>query len=453
MTATPPSATPTSSDAPKGSGPAASQVAAPVAVVLARLGRLFPRGIDLSLARVERLLARLGDPHRRLPPVVHVAGTNGKGSTIAFLRAILEAAGQRVHVYTSPHLVRFNERIRLAGRLIDDDRLLEVLAIVEQANRDEPITFFEITTAAALVAFAAEPADVALIETGLGGRLDATNAIERPAVTAITRISYDHREYLGTTLAEIAAEKAGILKRGVPAVLAPQPEEAVAATLLDRAALVGARVHPWRISPRAGGFRFESPGRVASLPQPGLLGAHQIINAGIAIACLDHLPEVPNLAVMRGLRTVEWPGRLQRLSRGPLVERLPPGWELWLDGGHNDSAGEVLGQQAAVWSASRPHLPLSLVFGMLTTKEPLEFLAPLVSHVFHLAAVSVPGEVPSLSAVQAAAAALEVGILQAEPAATLAGAVDALVTGADRPGRILICGSLALAGAVLRENG
>lgn len=424
--------------------------------VLDRLRRLHPKIIDLSLGRVHRLLAALGHPERGLAPVVHVAGTNGKGSTVAFLRAFLEAAGRRVHVYSSPHLVRFHERIRLAGELIDDDHLVAVLEECEFANRGEPITYFEITTVAAFLAFARTPADVVLLETGLGGRLDATNVIERPAVTAITRISYDHLQFLGTSLTEIATEKAGILKPGVPAVLAPQPAAEAAATLVRRAAAVGAPVASWRVEPRAdgGGFRFESARRARDLPPPGLVGSHQTINAGLAVSCLDHLPgpAVPDAAVAHGLSTVEWPARLQPLRHGPLVDRLPAGWELWLDGGHNDSAGEVLGVQASAWASETPPLALALVFGMLATKQPVDFLKPLSPLVRRLRAVSVPGEEASLSAEAAAAAARRAGIADALPMASVQAAVDALILAGDRPTRILICGSLYLAGTVLARN-
>ncbi len=428
--------------------------------ILKRLTALHPKVIDLSLDRVRRLLAALGDPHQSLPPVVHVAGTNGKGSTLAFLRAMLEMAGLRVHVYTSPHLVCFNERIRLAGALISEERLLGLLEECEAANAGAPITFFEVTTAAAFLAFSRTPADILLLETGLGGRLDATNVIDRPAVTAITRVSYDHRHFLGDTLAAIAFEKAGILKPGVPTVFAPQPMEDAAHVLAERAAMVGAPVSPWRTQPLSHGFRFESAARRIDLPPPGLIGAHQIINAGVALACLDHLPvRVDDAAVARGLSAAHWPARLQRLLRGPLPSSLPAGWELWLDGGHNDSAGEVLAAQAMAWSRQNSR-PLDLVFGMLASKEPREFLAPLAPHVRRLRAVAIPGEEASLSAEAAAEAARAVGIADAAPAADTLSALASLTretgtreTGTSTASRALICGSLYLAGAVLAENG
>jgi dihydrofolate synthase / folylpolyglutamate synthase len=429
--------------------------------VLDRLKHLHPKVIDLSLGRTFRMLEAVGSPHTKLPPVVHVAGTNGKGSTIAFLRAFLEAAGKRVHVYTSPHLVRFHERIRLAapggGELIEDDYLAEILEECEQANRGEPITYFEITTAAALLAFSRTPADVVLLETGLGGRLDSTNVIERPAVTALTRISYDHMQFLGDTLTAIAGEKAGIMRPGVPSVVAPQASAEVTAAFRERAAAIGAPLfeagEAWRSFAKGEGFRFESPSRNADLPLPALPGAHQIVNAGVALACLDHLPgiEVSDEAVERGLTEVRWPGRLQRLTRGPLVDRLPPGWDLWLDGGHNDSAGEVLGAQAARWHDA-DGLPLKLIFGMLATKEPKDFLRPLSGFASTLRAVAIPGEEASLSPDDAASAARVVGIDDAEAVESVDAALDALIRRDSSPTRVMICGSLYLAGAVLDRN-
>ncbi|MFC5355807.1 bifunctional folylpolyglutamate synthase/dihydrofolate synthase [Azospirillum himalayense] len=422
--------------------------------VLDRLKSLHPKVIDLSLDRVHRLLAALGHPERRLPPVVHVAGTNGKGSTLAFLRAMLEAAGLRVHVYTSPHLVRFHERIRLAGTLIDDDRLAALLEECEAANGGGPITFFEVTTVAALLAFAREPADVVLLETGLGGRLDATNVVDRPAVTAITRISYDHRQFLGDTLEAIAGEKAGIFKPGVPAVIFPQPAEEAARTLAIRAETVGAPVAGWSVTPTEGGFRFESARRRIDLPLPGLAGAHQIVNAGVALACLDHLPVVvDDAAVRRGLAAVEWPARLQRLTRGPLAEALPAGWDLWLDGGHNDSAGEVLAVQAARWAEEEPKRPLLLVYGMLASKEPREFLGPLTPFVTAARTVAIPGEEASLTAEDTAVATRACGIADSAAAADVGSALEDLKGRVAGPARVLICGSLYLAGTVLAENG
>lgn len=432
--------------------PVSAVTAAKTDPVLQRLWALHPKVIDLSLERIERLLRALGNPQDRLPPVIHVAGTNGKGSTIAYLRAIFEAAGKRVHVYTSPHLVRFNERIRLDGRLISDDALFDVLSECETANMGAPITFFEITTAAAFLAFASYPADVALLETGLGGRLDATNMVAHPLCTAITSISIDHTQFLGDTLAKIAFEKAGILKRGAPAVIGPQPAEA--STVIEaRAKELGVALtrygREWSAEATPGGMIFRNANHSIELPKPGLAGAHQVFNAGVSLACLDHAPfAVDKAAIAAGLRQVEWPARLQRLTRGALVEALAlsPGSELWLDGGHNPGAGEVLGEAARNWS----DLPLHLVFGMLNTKDGVGFLRPLAPHVARLRTVTIPGEASSLSAEEAAAIARQAGH-KAEPAASLESAIAELAA-ARRPMRVLICGSLYLAGRVLAEN-
>ncbi|MSO71127.1 MAG: bifunctional folylpolyglutamate synthase/dihydrofolate synthase [Alphaproteobacteria bacterium] len=420
--------------------------------ILARLGGLHPKLIDLSLTRIERLLAALDHPERKLPPVLHVAGTNGKGSVVAFLRAILEAHGKRVHVYTSPHLVRFNERIRVAGAIIDDERLAEALVRAERANAGAPITFFEITTAAAFLAFSETPADFTLLEVGLGGRLDATNVIEHPLVAAITPLSIDHTDFLGPTLAAIAGEKAGILKRGVPAVIAAQAPEA--ARVIDaRAQSLGASLfrqgREWSVTPASGGFHYQGAGAYA-LPPPALPGAHQLGNAGQAIACVEHVPGLaldPG-ALARGLAAVEWPARLQRLARGPLVAALPPGWELWLDGGHNPGAGAVLATQFALWRER----PLYLIYGMLTTKDAAGYLAPLAAFVAGLHAVTIPGESPSMSAQAAAAAARAAGI-EAEVAENPSAALTKVMAKAKTPARVLICGSLYLAGWVLRDHG
>ena len=391
-------------------------------------------------------------PERKLPPVIHVAGTNGKGSTVATLRACLEAAGHRVHVYTSPHLVRFNERIRIAGKLIDEPALAAVLGECERANGGALITFFEITTAAAFLAFSRAPADATLLEVGLGGRVDTTNVVARPAATAITPISLDHQRFLGDTVAAIAFEKAGILKPGVRAVVGPQPPEA-AAVIAARAREVGAPLYrhgaEWRAEPTATGMRYEGARWRLDLPAPSLPGRHQIDNAGTAIAVLEGLEafSLDGDAIARGLDGIEWPARLQRLTRGLLVALLPPGSELWLDGGHNRGGGEAIAAHAATWRDR----PLDLVFGMLNTHDAKGFLAPFAAQARGLGAVAIPGEANSLGAEESAAAARAVGI-DATACPSLRAAVAAA---AARPGpsRILICGSLYLAGVVLRENG
>ena len=397
-----------------------------------------------------RLLAALGDPQDRLPPVIHVAGTNGKGSTVAFLRACLEAAGKRVHVYTSPHLVRFAERIRLAGKLIAENALIAVLEECERANGGAPITFFEITTAAAFLAFSRTPADYALLEVGLGGRFDATNVISRPAVTAITPVSIDHQQFLGDTVGKIAFEKAGILKAGAPAVVAPQNREA-AAVIAAQAQELGAPLYragaEWNVVARddrclayRGHARF-------ILPQPGLLGAHQYANAGTAIACLERLPGfTPSAEILaRGLQEVEWPARLQQLKDGKLARLMPHGAQLWLDGGHNAAGGAALAAVAKSWRDRKLHL----VFGMLKSHDASAFLAALAPFVGRIAALAIPGEDNARPADEIAATARALGVA-ASPSASIAAAVAAA---AEPEARVLICGSLYLAGRVLAENG
>jgi dihydrofolate synthase/folylpolyglutamate synthase len=429
----------------------------PSDAILERLTRLHPKIIDLSLGRVERLLARLGHPERALPPVVHVAGTNGKGSLIAYLSAMLGGAGRTVHAYTSPHLVRFHERVALAGRPIEEAALAALLTECEAANGDAPITFFEITTAAAFLAFSRTPAEVLLLETGLGGRLDATNVIARPRLTAITPISIDHVHYLGEDLGGIAAEKAGILKSGVAAVVGRQPEAALAA-VEARAGEIGAPLHlfgrDWGFTAGKAGFVYRDAGGELSLPRPALAGPHQVENAAMAVACARRVGEwaLDEAAIARGLESVRWPGRLQRLSRGPLVDLLAgapgPGWEIWLDGGHNAAAGEALAEVLAGWSDR----PLHLIYGMLNTKAARDFLRPLAPHAASLHAVAIPGEAASLSAEAAAAEARESGFA-AEAAASVQTALEAILAEAEAPGRVLVCGSLYLSGRVLAENG
>jgi dihydrofolate synthase/folylpolyglutamate synthase len=367
------------------------------------------------------------------------------------LRACLEAGGYRVHAYVSPHLVRFHERIRLAGQLIEEEALIALLEECERVNGGTPITYFEITSAAAFLAFARTPADIVLLETGLGGRLDATNVVHRPAVTAITPISLDHQAFLGDTIARIAGEKAGILKPGVPAVVGPQPEGAEA-VIEARAVGLGAPLfrwqHEWRCAATGAGMRFAGEQWQLDLPMPSLPGAHQVANAGLAIACLEQLQGLPLSpeVVAAGLRRIEWPARLQRLTRGPLVELMPPGGELWLDGGHNPAAGAVLADFVAGWHDR----PLFLIVGMLNTKDSAGFLGPFAPHAKALAAVTIPGEQNPLPAEAIASAAGTVGI-KAATAPSVAAALSEIILSSP-PGRVLICGSLHLAGTVLQEN-
>ncbi|HJO97530.1 MAG TPA: folylpolyglutamate synthase/dihydrofolate synthase family protein [Rhodospirillales bacterium] len=420
--------------------------------VLDRLTKLHPKLIDLSLDRVAALLHRLGDPQDGLAPVVHVAGTNGKGSVIALLAACLEAAGFTVHVYTSPHLVRFNERIRVAGRVLADDALAALLEECETFNAGASVTFFEITTAAAFLAFARAPADVVLLETGLGGRLDATNMVARPRLTILTPIAMDHEHFLGDTLEAIAGEKAGILKSGVTCVSSAQ--HAVAARVIGaRAATLDAPLlregAEWTVVRDGDHLIFEAAGRGRRLPLPALAGAHQVHNAGTALAGLSQLAEfdVDVAAQAQGLSGVEWPGRLQLLSGVRLATLLPQDWELWLDGGHNPDAGKALAAHAREWSDR----PLHLVIAMMETKDRAGFLRPLAEVAERVRCVAIPNQKVSLGAVELAAAARAVG-MDAEPASDLNEALGILAGGGGKPARVLICGSLYFAGAVLGED-
>jgi len=432
---------------------------APIDAMLARLLALHPKRIDLSLDRIERLLAALDHPERRLPPVIHVAGTNGKGSTIAFMRAILEAAGQRVHAYTSPNLVRLNERFRLGqsggGKFVGDAELGAVLAECEAKNGDAPITVFEIETAAAFVLFSRHPADVLLLEVGLGGRLDATNVVERPLASVITRLSLDHREFLGDTLSAIASEKAGILKRDVPAVVTSQAREALA--VIERQA---ARLHAplsiagedWTATEERGGLVYQDGNGLLDLPAPKLYGRHQFENAGAAVAALRVSGlKIPSAAFEAGMTRVEWPARMQRLSHGRLADLAPPDSELWLDGGHNADGGQAIAAALADLE-ERVSRPLVLIIGMLATKDSAGFLKNFAGLARRVIAVPIHQDkaVPAMALAEVAG---QVGIPalardDIESAIDVAGKLDL------HPApRILITGSLYLAGEVLAANG
>ena len=421
--------------------------------ILERIRTGYGKDIDLTLRPAYRdLLAALGNPQNKLPPVLHVAGTNGKGSTCAFMRAMLEAAGYRVHVYTSPHLVTFHERIRIAGRLIEEKQLVEILHEIENLSTPGSISYFEATTAAALVAFTRTQADFTILEVGLGGRLDATNIVDRPLATLITRLSYDHRDYLGDSIDGIAREKAGIMRAGVPCFAAAQPDASALQALRDAADKIGAPLsvagQDWKIAEQKDGFRFADAARVFELPPPALLGAHQYQNAGLAIAALSVLKNpLPAPAIAEGLRNVEWLARLQRLTGGALNALLPPDTELWLDGGHNDSAGEVLAAQIARWrdqDGENPK-PLYVILGMLTSKVPKEFLAPLAKSIAGLCAIPVEDPLsfdPAVLADQARA----LGISEVTDAQDVQRALGAVPSGSYR---ILMAGSLYLAGTAL----
>ena len=416
--------------------------------ILSRLMSLHPKVIDLSLDRMHRILAALGHPERHIPPVIHVAGTNGKGSTVAMIRAGLESAGLKVHVYTSPHLAWFHERIRLAGDLISEDMLAATLEECETANAGQPITFFEITTAAAFLAFSRVEADFTLLEVGLGGRLDATNVTDDPRLTVLTPISVDHTQYLGETIEAIAGEKAGILKRGAPCILAPQPPE-VREVVQDRADALRAPLRianqDWQSRREGDALIYQDDHGLMDLPLPVLPGPHQIENAGTAIAALRELG-FGRIEARAAVTEAEWPARMQRLTHGPLVDAAA-GCELWLDGGHNPAGGQAV---AATLAMLAPR-PVHLVCGMLNTKDVLGYMQPLSRAADSLIAVAIPGEPNTLPAPETAAYAAEAGL----PTSTADDVMAAVTRIADEhPGaRILICGSLYLAGRVLRDNG
>jgi len=425
--------------------------------IVARLLALHPKLIDLSLDRMWRLLARLEHPERRLPPVIHVAGTNGKGSVIAFMRAILEAAGKRVHVYTSPHLVRFNERFRLNGQLVSDEELARTLEECERINGGEPITVFEITTAVGLLLFSRHPADVLLLEVGLGGRLDATNVVEQPLATVITPISLDHMEYLGAALDQIATEKAGIIKEKTPVIVGAQPHDALSvierqARRLDAPLRVAGE--DWSASEERGRLVFQDDDRLLDLPAPRLHGRHQFENAGLAVAALRAIPslELPVSAFESGVAGAEWPARMQRLSQGRLVDLVPPGSELWLDGGHNPEGGRVIAE-AIAGLEERVARPLVLIVGMLSSKDCEGFLRNFTGLARRVIAVPIPDQKNSLPPDTIASAARAAGI-----SVTMRDSIEAALAAAgkldlDPAPRILITGSLYLAGAVLALNG
>ncbi|MBU9698168.1 bifunctional folylpolyglutamate synthase/dihydrofolate synthase [Rhodobacteraceae bacterium HSP-20] len=408
---------------------------------------LHPKVIDLTLDRVHRLLGLLGNPERAIPPAIHLAGTNGKGSTQAMIRAGLEAAGQRVHAYTSPHLARFHERIRLAGELIGEPALAALLDECVERNGPDEITFFEITTCAAFLAFARTSADWTLLEVGLGGRLDATNVIT-PRLSIITPVSMDHEAFLGDTIAKIAGEKAGIIKRGIPVIVGPQHPDGLAvieATAARLGAPLLAHGQHWQVWEERGRLIYQDEHGLLDLPLPNLPGPHQIQNAGAALTALRHLGH-DEAACEAAVTRAEWPARMQRLRRGPLVD-MAPQVELWLDGGHNPAGGEAVASTLARMPARQTHL----ICGMLNTKDVTGYMRPLAPQVTQLHAVSIPGEKNTLPAEATRDAAQSAGI-DATTADSVAGAL-ATIAAKDPQARVLICGSLYLAGSILRENG
>ena len=422
--------------------------------ILTRLLSLHPKIIDLSLGRMQRILEQLGNPEKHVPPVIHVAGTNGKGSTVAFLRHIMEAAGLKVHAYTSPHLVKFHERIRVAGGLIAESNLAALLEECEAVNQGLPITFFEITTAAAFLAFSRTPADYLLLEVGLGGRLDATNVIDKPLVSVITAIDYDHQQYLGDTLALIAHEKAGILKRDCKAIIGAQPDEAraeierVAERIRSPLSIAG---QDWQVFEQHGNLVFQDEAGLLDLPMPQLKGRHQIDNAGNAIAAIRAIadPRIADRHIAQGIKATTWPARMQRLGQGALSAHIPAESELWLDGGHNPSAGRAMAQAFSELN-DRHSRPLVLIWGMLNTKDAGNFIGCFEGVASRVIALTIPGEENAVRAEALAEAARKHG-LPAETASGLEAALQQASLAVPAP-RILICGSLYLAGRVLASH-
>ncbi len=433
----------------------------PLGDLIARLSALHPRHIDLDLARMHRLLDGLDHPERKLPPVIHVAGTNGKGSTIAFLRAILEAAALRVHVFTSPYLVRINECYRIGeaggGRLVSDDVLRDVLAHCEAVNGGVPVTIFEIETAAAFCLFAQHPADVVLLEVGLGGRLDATNVIETPLATVITPIGMDHTEFLGDTLDRIAGEKAAIIKRGAPVICAEQAPDAMDVierwARSERAALHAAS-QQWHVNVERGRLVYQDDRGLMDLAAPRLFGRHQFDNAGLAIATLraQDAFRIDAAAFEAGIVAAEWPARMQRIGSGMLLDRAPTGCEIWLDGGHNAEGGRVAAAALGDLEERVPR-PLVVIAGMMANKDADAFLANFTGLTRHVVAVPIPGRQRAMPPEQLADAARRLG-MRVEISESIAAALHALTRLAyEVPPRILITGSLYLAGHVLAANG
>lgn len=426
-----------------------------------RLMELHPKGFDLSLGRIRGLLERLGNPQDRLPPVIHIAGTNGKGSTTAFTRALLESAGYKVHVHTSPHLVNWHERYRLAaaggGKYVSDDVLADAIERVAQANNGEHITVFEILSAVAFVLFAEHPADAVILEVGLGGRFDATNVIAKPAVSVILPISIDHQSYLGDTVEQIAAEKAGIIKNGCPVVIGFQPYEA-ARDVLEATALkhdcpyviygqdyLGFEEH--------GRFIYQDQEGLIDLPLPRLRGRHQLSNAAAAIEAVRMAGfDIDHKAAERAMMVVEWPARMQKLTHGKLFDMAPKGSEIWLDGGHNPGAGIVIAEALAELEERNPR-PLIMIIGMINTKEASGYFEAYKDIARHVYTVPIADHEASIPNDLLAVAAQKAG-LSAEPVHSVENALKLLADtwGEEIPPRILIGGSLYLAGEVLRDN-
>ena len=425
--------------------------------LIERLEQLHPKIIDLSLDRLNNLLNALDNPQKRLPPIIHVAGTNGKGSTIAILRSIQNAAGLSIHAYTSPHLVHLNERFIIAGKEITEKSLIQTLTECENANAGAEITFFEIITAAGLLAFSKIKADLLLLEVGLGGRFDATNVVSNPILSIITPISLDHQQYLGDTLEKIAYEKAGILKEKRPAIIGQQGPEALKVIKL-KAEETGSPLfifqRDWNITETKSAIKFEVEGSTSYFEKPNLKGIHQIQNAGIAIAATHYLKEVlpiKNGSIDQGLLTVKWPARLQKINEGPLINILPTNVELWIDGGHNQNASLLIAHTIRNWKIKNPCLSIHMVFGCLSNREIKALLQPFIDIIDLVQTVRIPEQANSASRELVAHTAKSMGF-RANPADTVTKAIKNIISLSAGKRLILIYGSLYLSGSVLADN-
>ena len=422
-----------------------------------RIELLHPKVIDLSLERLETLLEKLDNPEKKLPPVIHVAGTNGKGSTISILRSIQSAAGRSSHVYTSPHLVDLTERFLIADKEVKATTLVKLLKQCEEANAGSAITFFEIITAAGFLAFSTFKADLLLLEVGLGGRFDATNVINNPILSIITPISLDHQHYLGNTLPKIAFEKAGILKENKPAVIGKQYPEALEVIKL-KAAETDSELfifdRDWSISETKDSIKFEADGDTRYFEKPSLRGTHQVHNSGIAIAAAHYMSKlfpIQNSAIDKGLKTVKWSARLQKIKKGPLAEILPNQVELWLDGGHNHDASLAISETIYNWKRQDPSLTFHLIFGSLNNREIESLLVPFVGIIDLIQTVAIPKHESTACPENAANLALSLGF-DAAPSNSLLSAIEAIISKSNGKRIILVYGSLYLAGSILEKN-
>lgn len=424
---------------------------------LERLEKLHPKVIDLSLERLAGLLKTLNNPEYKLPPIIHVAGTNGKGSTISMLKAIHNAAGRFTHIYTSPHLVRFTERFIIANKEIEQSILDEILLECEIANGGKSITLFEITTAAGFLAFSRYKADLLLLEVGLGGQFDATNVVANPILSIITPISLDHQHYLGDTLNKIAYEKAGILKPNIPAIIGPQHPDALAVIEL-KARETNSPLYiykrDWNITETKDSMKFEVGSSVKHMEKPSLKGHHQVQNAGIALAAVNYLNEyfpISNTEIQQGLKNTYWPARLQKLTTGPLIDPLPSQVELWLDGGHNQSASLAVARTLIDWKTNDPLITVHLVFGSLNNRDTIDLLTPFIGIIQLIKTVSIPGQLNTSDPNTTATLAVSLG-LNATAAPDINAAVTDIVTATTGKRIIIVCGSLYLAGSILTDH-